>query len=1001
MSKSRLSWIFALILVIITSLPVAHAQGIGGSRIFFILINAAVVFVVLFILQSFLIPGKDGKEKTSMWVIVILISLVIAFLYGQTGYLWESGPLAAFFNIKVLVNAAIIGAILYFLLGLLKIKLNSKEGNAGYGILLFLISAIFAVKLGNQWIWDQAVLSQFLGYFFGSEGILNPSGPEYRLWVFIGSFTMLSFFFTGFLLKEGVGAGGKNFVSYALAFVMASNMASEGATIGAVIVLGEIFFVIMISQALYKTFGGGSRWALAGAIISAIILVGWASAAVTLSAPEYRGYIGEFACATPLLDCEQLAGEVAVTAAPEVVGGAFETIKSFAKWGFGIIILIIVAVIGIFVFGGETAQKAVGWGSVGIVLLILGTMYLIGGPTFLTIGLWMFVPLLLLFLLLFAIFGRERGDQRWSMLKIYGFGPFLLALRKSNWEPIKKLLERFRSWHNPFISDALPLAFRQMRVELLALMNWQTRLHTYFGKHGLVKKSLKKVEAIEDHFRSTPRTHEDLSYVLDIERLGEKDKPQAELFGWSKNIDLVEDFFKAVKQQVEDEHVIERSQEDQLTSYNNLVRPNFVNKLRAMSKSFEQYQTDCKKMGLVHVLRSIKISILDLVTLFGVFKHYYRFAHEDSIFELWEFDDDSLNKKYEDDKVVVWGLSTDKMKRVDDWSGTLLYDREKELLLEKLKAKKKDEWLTEETNRQVGRASVNRWNEDSKVRYSKKLTQAQIRQLILDARAEVELHNQEITYEAEAELKSRTSRQIIRDRVAVKMRDDTYGRGSLRLGFATTISDGQLRHEVNIHGFVLEDIHKIEVDHNENPLGAGFPPKTIRRVRVEDIEDLPGKFRSAELEKWGWVYNMISTEWDFFLEDLRYGEFHPSSRNHRNYTEYVLSRGSLDFRDPTIPRSPPKMAGESRAAFDVEALAYSGKYVYWGRRNYWDKEPDDGNPYPTLSTIALSRIITSIARLQEGLIQNTDDFLKSWVYDTGATDTQFTTILKKEGPGAE
>src|SRR3989338_8064182 len=143
MSKNKLAWIFALVLIIIIALPMAYAQIVSaGTKLYYVLINAAIIFVVLFILQSVLIPQKPDKEKTAVWIIVLIASLLLAYLFGQNGFLWAEGqPLAAFFNIKVLVNAVIIGAVLYFVLGLLKVneKIKSPEGMGGYGILIFLV----------------------------------------------------------------------------------------------------------------------------------------------------------------------------------------------------------------------------------------------------------------------------------------------------------------------------------------------------------------------------------------------------------------------------------------------------------------------------------------------------------------------------------------------------------------------------------------------------------------------------------------------------------------------------------------------------------------------------------------------------------------------------------------------------------------------------------------------------------------------------------------------
>ena len=117
MSRNKLSWIFAMVLTALAITPNAYAQvlGMAGANWYYLLINALIIGVVLFILQAILVPGKDPKEKTSIWLIIIIVSLLLAWFYGRNGFLWQ-GPLAVIFNIKVLVNAVIIAAVLYFVL---------------------------------------------------------------------------------------------------------------------------------------------------------------------------------------------------------------------------------------------------------------------------------------------------------------------------------------------------------------------------------------------------------------------------------------------------------------------------------------------------------------------------------------------------------------------------------------------------------------------------------------------------------------------------------------------------------------------------------------------------------------------------------------------------------------------------------------------------------------------------------------------------------------------
>lgn len=330
MSKNKLFWSIALSLIV--TLPIAYAQTPSGFNWFVFIINSVIVFIALFILQSFLIPGKNGKEKTSVWVIILLTSLLIAFFFGRSGFIWQ-GPLARFFSVYVLVNSIIIAAVLYFVLGfLLKDKVpKSPEGIGGYGILIFLVALIFAVKLGNQWIWDLSTLVQLKDYLFGQTGILNPSPPAYRLWTFIGSATLLAFFFSGYLIKNVPGG---NKINYALAIIIASNLARAGISVQSVVMLGEVVFTIVLAEAVKGTAptikGFNTSWVISG------FLVGWASAAMTYGT-DYQGILARIV-GYPLWSFGWIT--VGPTGAPAQPSGFWGWISWIFKMGWGALLII-------------------------------------------------------------------------------------------------------------------------------------------------------------------------------------------------------------------------------------------------------------------------------------------------------------------------------------------------------------------------------------------------------------------------------------------------------------------------------------------------------------------------------------------------------------------------------------------------------------------------------------------------------------------------------------
>lgn len=295
MSKNKLSWSIALFLIAITSLPIAYAQAFTGTRIFFVLVNAAVIGLVLFILQAFLIQQKQGKEKGVVLFVVVAASLVLAFLFGQNGLIWNTGPLSRFFNIYVFVNAVIIAIVAYFVFGLFKVNeklAKSPQGQTGYGILIFIGALIWAVGIqsayGDIFIWE--AYKSVVSFFIGSDGILNPNPPNYRLLVLLGSFFLFSFFFNQFLIKGGMGQN--QMVNYGLAAIMAINLASAGVKPKAIIIIAEMLFVLMMATALKDTITSTKHPGVAAAFrwFLSIVLIGWASSAATYGT-EFQGIL--------------------------------------------------------------------------------------------------------------------------------------------------------------------------------------------------------------------------------------------------------------------------------------------------------------------------------------------------------------------------------------------------------------------------------------------------------------------------------------------------------------------------------------------------------------------------------------------------------------------------------------------------------------------------------------------------------------------------------------
>lgn len=929
MRKNKIMWNIALFLIIIIAIPIVYAQTFFDSPIFFVLINSLIVGVILFLLQSFLIPQKNPKEQTAVWVAIIAGSLVIGFLFGRTGFLWQHPVMAKFFSIYVLVNAAIIAIVIYFLMGLLDInkKLGSPEGKTGYGILIFLVALIFAVNIGNQWIWQKAVVQQFIDYLFGSQGILNPAPPEYRLWAFITISTLLAFFFNGFLLKGG--AGGTNKINYALAILIGTSVARAGISFASIVLLGEAIFTIVLAEALKGTApdvkGKSTNWILAA------FLVGWASAAMTYGT-EYQGWLA-WIVGTPL-------------------------------WAMGLI--------QVGPTGGGAQPSGTGW---------LGWIFKMGGGA-----------LVLAIVALIFLFVIGRGDKRasgtWQKLKKYGLVPVLRWMRKNPVGPIRWLLQLWTA-KDPYFEGELPPVFDDLRAELMILMNYQTRLHTYIGKRAKVEEGVNLAAGLEEHFKKASRTYDKMRNSLDKYRFGAADVDEG-TYGWSNNRQLVKLFFDMLKEDLENDadlkgEVIAQSTEN---IYRKKLESKMNEQLDLMFRAYSQFITNTKRFGLIHRLRSLKIKILDLLTLYGVYRHTNRFANENALYEKWLYNPDKSDP-------IKWDATpTARDKPYEDEKNKVI-NRVRQYYLNAITKQKIQELqkryyniFYEELKQEVG-PKVRTQYEEYKNRLTPpekaKITEAVINRAINNL---ADKRINEVTRKVEEEIRKRENE--IKDDALFELEGDDFQKRIInaipqkyKLGFNPNSPEGRQRHEVDIKGFVVEDFHKIELDHENLSY--------IKRVKVQDIEDFPAD--TEDLTTYTGVYKNILAEWDFFIEDLRFGTFHPFSRSYIDYTKII--NDSRHFKFDNVGRTKPDRR-QNYAAFDLDALKISGKWVYWGRRNYWDKLPELKNPYPTISTIGLSRFITELVRLRAKTNEIADKYLSYWVWDTSKEDQPFTTLLGKE-----
>ena len=277
----------------------------------YIIINALIIFAVLFVAQAALLHGKEGKEKSVAWMLALVISVALSWFISSDGFIWQNGifgKYAQYANIKLIVNTLIITLVLWFGVGFLNINTgDKKEKKVGIILLILFVSVMIAFNIGDAWLWSHKTVQFFYDYLFGDEitvgrgplrqekevpahpwlgpfggkkkiieevpgkgeditvgGILTLKSPRYRLAIFILSTLLLKWFFTSLIdLKD-------NKLSWVIVIILSATLARRGAPLTIVFAMLEIFLLIVIGKAL--SAGTGSLGAIM-AMIFTIVLV--------------------------------------------------------------------------------------------------------------------------------------------------------------------------------------------------------------------------------------------------------------------------------------------------------------------------------------------------------------------------------------------------------------------------------------------------------------------------------------------------------------------------------------------------------------------------------------------------------------------------------------------------------------------------------------------------------------------------------------------------------
>ena len=185
--------------------------------------------------------------------------------------------------------------------------------------------------------------------------------------------------------------------------------------------------------------------------------------------------------------------------------------------------------------------------------------------------------------------------------------------------------------------------------------------------------------------------------------------------------------------------------------------------------------------------------------------------------------------------------------------------------------------------------------------------------------------------------------------------------------------DGEHEHylvEVDTYGYSCSDINKIQLGKEKIPLRK-WDNKDITYLNREKPSDTRDNFRP----RWNHVLEGATKDWQYFVDDLEKGGYHPYSRVIQDYNE-LIAKGRYDFDSATFKG----ILNFESTAFDRESLKVPNMVTYWGRKNYFNTSRENllqkpFNPYPWASIYGLVDFINTMATKEVGQ-ENAQRYLK-------------------------
>ena len=197
--------------------------------------------------------------------------------------------------------------------------------------------------------------------------------------------------------------------------------------------------------------------------------------------------------------------------------------------------------------------------------------------------------------------------------------------------------------------------------------------------------------------------------------------------------------------------------------------------------------------------------------------------------------------------------------------------------------------------------------------------------------------------------------------------------------------------EVDYDGCFIDDkntiISWLYFGLNENEVRKKVPK--IRCVLQREVSDLDSfDVLGSEVTGIQSIAEYQAKEWNMFIDDLRWGIYHPFSRTANSYKNANL-RGDEIYRG--IKRKGyPK---EGNPAFDREALKDPGQNRFWGRPKWNSEDLNDSlkppfNPFPAISTVGIGSYLMDLYKNKIFEDDLRDDFWGKLIKDSSASEEQ-------------